>query len=75
MAKQSKDKWRGRGKQAQGKLKEQAGKLTGDKDAQAEGVDDQIEGKAQEAWGKVLLQIMGWSGNVRDHLSSRKPRP
>ena len=23
----------------------------------------------------VLLQIMGWSGNLRDHLSSRKPRP
>jgi hypothetical protein len=23
----------------------------------------------------VLLQIMGWSGNVRDHLFSRKPRP
>jgi uncharacterized protein YjbJ (UPF0337 family) len=40
MVKQSKDKWVGRGKQGQGKLKEQAGKLTGDKDAQAEGVDN-----------------------------------
>jgi hypothetical protein len=23
----------------------------------------------------VLLQIMGWSGKVQDHLSRRKPRP
>ncbi len=41
MVRQSKDKWAGRGKQVQGKLKEQAGKLTGDKDA--EGVDDQVD--------------------------------
>jgi uncharacterized protein YjbJ (UPF0337 family) len=52
MAGQSKDKWAGRGKKVKGKLKEEAGKLTGNQDAEAEGVADQIEGKVQEAWGK-----------------------
>jgi uncharacterized protein YjbJ (UPF0337 family) len=65
MVRQSKDKWAGRGKQGQGKLKEQAGKLTGDKDAKAEGVDDQIEGKAQGAWGKTKEKVKDIKDKVR----------
>ncbi len=65
MVKQSKDKSIGRGKQAQGKSNEQAGKLTGYKDAQAEGVDDQIEGKGQEAWGKTKEKVKGMKDKVR----------
>jgi uncharacterized protein YjbJ (UPF0337 family) len=65
MVRQSKDKWAGRGKQVQGKLQEQAGKQTGDKDAEAEGVDDQIEGKAQEAWGKTKEKVKDIKDKVR----------
>jgi uncharacterized protein YjbJ (UPF0337 family) len=65
MAKQSKDKWAGRGKQVQGKLKEQAGKLTGNKDAEAEGVADQIDGKIQEAWGKTKEKVEDIKDKVR----------
>ncbi len=65
MVRQSKDKWAGRGKQVQGKLKEQAGKSTGDKDAEAEGVEDQIEGKVQEAWGKTKEKVKDIKDKVR----------
>jgi uncharacterized protein YjbJ (UPF0337 family) len=65
MAGQSKDKWAGRGKKVKGKLKEEAGKLTGNKDAEAEGVADQIEGKVQEAWGKIKEKVEDIKDKVR----------
>jgi uncharacterized protein YjbJ (UPF0337 family) len=53
--------WQARARQ----VEEQAGKLTGDKDTQAEGVDDQIEGKAQEAWGKTKEKVKEIKDKVR----------
>ena len=41
----------GSAKQAGGKLKEGAGKLTGDEKLKAEGKADQVEGKVQNAVG------------------------
>jgi uncharacterized protein YjbJ (UPF0337 family) len=46
-------------------IKEQAGKLTGDKDAEAEGADNQIEGKAQEVWGKTKEKVKDIKDKVR----------
>jgi uncharacterized protein YjbJ (UPF0337 family) len=45
------DRMEGAAKQAGGKLKEGAGKLTGDEKLKAEGRMDQVEGKVQNAVG------------------------
>ena len=45
------DQIEGKGKEAMGGVKEQAGKLAGDEQAEAEGTADRAEGKGQEAMG------------------------
>jgi uncharacterized protein YjbJ (UPF0337 family) len=54
---QDSDKWKGRAKQAGGKAKEVAGKVTGDEELEARGKADQIKGKAQETAGKVKEKV------------------
>ena len=47
------DRAKGASNDLKGKIKEGAGKLTGDRDLQAEGNLDQAKGKAQQALGDV----------------------
>jgi len=47
------DNVKGKLNDAKGRVERQVGEWTGDKDAQAEGMKDQVKGKAQDAWGKV----------------------
>ena len=49
----NRDQLEGKGKEAMGGVKEQAGKLTGDEQTQAEGTADQAEGKGQGMMGKA----------------------
>jgi uncharacterized protein YjbJ (UPF0337 family) len=51
----------------QGKVKETAGKATGDKELEAEGRTDQAKGKAGEAVDDVKDTVRG----VRDSLSDK----
>jgi uncharacterized protein YjbJ (UPF0337 family) len=44
---------KGAAKDIGGRVKRQVGEWTGDEQAQAEGTSDQVEGKVQNAWGKV----------------------
>jgi uncharacterized protein YjbJ (UPF0337 family) len=46
-----KDRVAGAAKQAKGKLKDAAGKLTGDEKLRAEGKADKVEGKVQNTFG------------------------
>ena len=46
-----KDRIKGSTKQAEGSVKEAAGKLTGDAKLQAEGMKDKFDGKVQNAVG------------------------
>jgi uncharacterized protein YjbJ (UPF0337 family) len=48
-----KDRIKGSAEQAKGKLKETAGKITGDQKTQAEGKVDQVKGKIRNAWGSA----------------------
>jgi uncharacterized protein YjbJ (UPF0337 family) len=48
-----KDRIKGKMEDIEGKAKRQAGELTHDKEAQAEGAAEQIKGKAQHAFGKA----------------------
>jgi uncharacterized protein YjbJ (UPF0337 family) len=47
------DRIKGSANQAKGKIKEVAGKVTGDSKLQSEGVADQVKGKVQNAVGGV----------------------
>jgi uncharacterized protein YjbJ (UPF0337 family) len=46
-----KDRIKGSAEQAKGKVKEWAGKVTGDKKTEAEGKAGQVKGKVQNAFG------------------------
>lgn len=48
-----KDRIEGSAEQAKGKIKELAGKITGDSKTEAEGKADQLKGKVQNAIGGI----------------------
>jgi uncharacterized protein YjbJ (UPF0337 family) len=54
-----KDRIKGSAEQAKGKLKEVAGKVTGDSKLQNEGKADQVKGKIQNAVGSVKDALRG----------------
>jgi uncharacterized protein YjbJ (UPF0337 family) len=53
------DRVEGAAKNLGGKAKETAGKVTGDEKLKAEGKADQLEGKAQNAWGGLKDTLRG----------------
>ncbi len=55
----NKDRIEGAASQAKGKIKEVAGKATGDSKLQAEGVADQVKGKVQNAVGGFKDAVKG----------------
>jgi uncharacterized protein YjbJ (UPF0337 family) len=54
-----KDRIKGSAEQAKGKIKEVAGKVTGDSKMQSEGKADQVKGKIQNAVGGVKDALRG----------------
>ena len=54
-----KDRIKGSANQAKGKIKEVAGKLTGDEKTKTEGQADQLKGKAQNTWGSIKDAVKG----------------
>src|SRR5438045_1639434 len=56
---QDADKYKGRGKQATGKMKETAGKVTGNRRTEASGKAQRAKGKAQEMIGKAKEKLGG----------------
>jgi uncharacterized protein YjbJ (UPF0337 family) len=53
----TKNRLRGKLRQAQGKTKRELGRLAGDTRLEAEGVDDQVVGKIQEIGGKIQKKL------------------
>ncbi len=62
------DQMEGKGKEAMGGVKEQAGKLTGDEQTQAEGTADRAEGKGQGALGKAKEAVGDAADKAKDTL-------
>ncbi len=58
----------GKGESLKGKIKEGAGKLTGDSDLEAEGQADQGEGKVREQMGKAGRAISDAADVAKDKL-------
>jgi len=54
-----KDRIEGSAEQAKGKIKELAGKVTGDSKTEAEGKADQLKGKVQNAVGGIKDKLRG----------------
>jgi uncharacterized protein YjbJ (UPF0337 family) len=54
-----KDRIEGAAEQAKGKVKEVAGKITGDSKTEAEGKADQLKGKVQNTIGGIKDAIRG----------------
>ena len=49
----------GKGKQIKGQIREEVGKLTGNKTEQLEGKIEQVEGDVQEGIGKIKRKLEG----------------
>jgi uncharacterized protein YjbJ (UPF0337 family) len=54
-----KDRIKGSAEQAKGKVKELAGKITGDSKTEAEGKADQVKGKVQNTIGGLKDTVRG----------------
>ena len=54
-----KDRIKGSAEQAKGKVKEWAGKITGDGKTEAEGKADQVKGKVQSTIGGIKDTVRG----------------
>ena len=62
------DRMEGKGKEALGGVKEQAGQLTGDEQTQAEGTADRAEGKGQGALGQAKEAVGDAADTAKDTL-------
>ena len=51
------DEVKGKGKQVKGAVKEELGKLTGDRKLEDSGTADRVEGDVQEGFGKAKRKI------------------
>ena len=51
------DEVKGKGKQVKGAVKEELGKLTGDRDLQNSGSADRLEGNVQEGFGRTKRKV------------------
>ena len=61
------DELKGKGKQVKGAVKEELGKLAGDRDLQNSGTADRVEGDVQEGYGKAKRKI----GEAVDDLGEK----
>ncbi len=59
----------GKAESLKGKIKEGAGKLTGDEDLEAEGQVEQGEGKAREKMGKAGRAVSDLADRAKDKIS------
>ena len=68
-----KDRVEGKLKDIAGRAERQAGEWTGSEKTQAEGAAKQVEGKVQNAWGKVKDAVKP-SGSERDEEAEDRDR-
>lgn len=52
-----KQEWKGKTKKVKGKIREEVGKLTGNRKQQLKGKVEQVEGEVREEFGKVRKKI------------------
>ena len=70
----NKDSVKDKTKRAAGKVRETAGKVTGNEETQARGRVDQVKGSAQEAWGGAKQGVKDLSNKARESKGERRGR-
>jgi uncharacterized protein YjbJ (UPF0337 family) len=66
-----KDRIKGKGSELGGRAKEAVGRVTGDRDLQAEGTVDRAKGKGQQAWDKVKGTARDVKEDVKEIVRDR----
>jgi len=66
----NKDNVKGTMDDAAGRAKRQVGEWTGDTDTQADGIAQQIKGKAEKAWGNVKDAARDANDNANAELNN-----
>ncbi|MDP9160129.1 MAG: CsbD family protein [Acidobacteriota bacterium] len=69
-----KDRIEGKVKDIAGRVERQAGEWTGDEKTQGKGIAKQVEGKVQNAWGKVKDAVNKPSADDREDDVERRDR-
>ena len=64
------DEVKGKGKQVKGAVKEELGKLTGDRDLENSGTADRAKGDVQEGYGKAKRKIGEAVEDLGDRIAS-----
>jgi uncharacterized protein YjbJ (UPF0337 family) len=67
----NKDTIKGKAKDIAGRVERQAGEWTDDEKSQAQGLGNQIEGKAQKAWGDLKDAGRKAGDNLRHGMDER----
>lgn len=62
----------GKAENLKGKIKEGVGKLTGDRDLEAEGQVDQAEGTLRDKTGKVIRNVKDAADRAADKISGNE---
>jgi uncharacterized protein YjbJ (UPF0337 family) len=67
-----KDELKGKGKQIKGRIKEKVGEMTGNRNLEAEGEAERIEGLAQEGVGRARLKADELLKNAKSDREKRR---
>lgn len=66
------DEFEGKGKQIKGKIKDKVGEITGDRDLEAEGEAEHIEGDVQEGFGTARRKVGNVIEDVGESISGKR---
>jgi uncharacterized protein YjbJ (UPF0337 family) len=67
-----KDIAKGKWDEIKGKVKGQAGRLTGDEELESEGAVDEVKGKTEGAWGKLKDKVQEIADDVHSGAEKAK---
>jgi len=70
----NRDEAEGKFEQAKGTVKEKAGEFTGDRELEADGEADRVEGETQETWGKFKRGVSETVDSVGEAISNAGKR-
>ena len=70
----NKDEVEGMWEQVKGKVKDNVGEVTGDRDLEAEGEVQNAEGETQETWGKLKRGVSDTIDSVGEAVSNAGKR-
>lgn len=68
----NRDEFEGKGKQIKGTVKDKVGEFTGNRDLEAEGEAENLEGDVQEGFGTARRKVGNAIENIGDAISGKR---